>query len=551
MAKTSKIILSKNIKLDRNYQNTLTYSESQMVTLCTTNMVTQATNFSFIREEENYIRVPFTYEDCMKSNYIAFQNPRYSNKWFFAFIDGVEYVSDGACNIRFTIDHFATWFSYWSPTTTFVEREHVNDDTIGLHTIPENLETGEYIHPLRQELFVESYETYIVIGVSELIENNVFNPRQYNTQFNGIFSGLMYLIFETPTYARIMIDFYDNEGKADAINNVFLVPKSMVGNVTFSLFIPDSDPGSRTYCALMPNSTDPILLAESGNITSPTRLGTGYDPINNKLYVYPYNCFYVSNGVGNDVVYHYEDFVDNIGKFKIYGDITPGCSIKAIPINYKKCSDFSDSLWSANYGITGAKFPICSWVSDVYTNWLTQNGVNIAGTKLNQEEASILGGVGGILAGAGMLASGNVLGAGLIAGGVGGMFNSMQNSYRKSLTPDQARGNIASGDVSYSTHTMGFRLYYLTLKNEYLEAIDNYFTRFGYKVTTLKVPNITGRQYFNYLQIGKGEVIGYSNNLGSVPAESMEIINNIFRNGTTLWHNHGRIGNYTENTIIT
>ena len=85
---------------------------------------------------------------------------------------------------------------------------------------------------------------------------------------------------------------------------------------------------------------------------------------------------------------------------------------------------------------------------------------------------------------------------------------------------------------------------------EIAENIDAYFTRFGYKVNSLKLPNQTGRRYFNYVEIGKSEIIGYPNSKGC-PAEAMEIINNIYRNGVTLWHDHERIGNFTENTINT
>ena len=145
MARNSIVIICKNIKIDRNYQNCLTYSETDMYNLCYTNRVAMATDFSFIKESENSIRVPFTYQECLSSNYIAFQNPRYSNKWFFAFIDSVEYVSDAASLINFTVDEFSTWYSYWDPATTFVIREHTNNDTYGANTVPENLETVKLI----------------------------------------------------------------------------------------------------------------------------------------------------------------------------------------------------------------------------------------------------------------------------------------------------------------------------------------------------------------------------------------------------------------------
>ena len=91
----SKIIICKNIKLEKDYKDVINYTEQQMVTLCTTNAVAIDSTYSFIRSEKNVIKTSFSYEDALKCNYMAFQNPDYSNKWFFAFIDDVEYANDG------------------------------------------------------------------------------------------------------------------------------------------------------------------------------------------------------------------------------------------------------------------------------------------------------------------------------------------------------------------------------------------------------------------------------------------------------------------------
>lgn len=87
---------------------------------------------------------------------------------------------------------------------------------------------------------------------------------------------------------------------------------------------------------------------------------------------------------------------------------------------------------------------------------------------------------------------------------------------------------------------------------EYAAIIDDWFNRFGYKINRVKIPNQIGRRYWNYIQIGSSENIGYSpsNASRSVPASSMEIINTIYRNGTTIWHDHANIGNYSLNNTI-
>ncbi len=104
-------------------------------------LVAQASDYSFIQNGK--ISVGFTYDQCLTSNYIAFQNPTYSAKWFFAFIDRVEYESNKSTIIYYTVDNWTTWFDMLNFKTCYVLREHTNDDTIGSNTIPEDLAVGD------------------------------------------------------------------------------------------------------------------------------------------------------------------------------------------------------------------------------------------------------------------------------------------------------------------------------------------------------------------------------------------------------------------------
>ena len=86
----------------------------------------------------------------------------------------------------------------------------------------------------------------------------------------------------------------------------------------------------------------------------------------------------------------------------------------------------------------------------------------------------------------------------------------------------------------------------MRVKTEYMKIIDSYFSRFGYAIRCVELPNITGRRYWNYVEIGSSEEIGY----GQVPSKYMDIINNACRKGITIWHNHENIGDYTLNNTI-
>jgi hypothetical protein len=167
----SKIIICKGIHLDKEHVNVLNYTENQMLSLCESKAVATASDYSFIRNRGT-IQTGFSYSQCLQSNYMAFQNKDYDNKWFFAFIDDVQYIGENNTEISYTIDSFATWFHEVNIETCFVVREHVNDDTIGKNTVPENLDIGDLIsdNSKYDEVFSDPNEYWLIIATN-------YNPR--------------------------------------------------------------------------------------------------------------------------------------------------------------------------------------------------------------------------------------------------------------------------------------------------------------------------------------------------------------------------------------
>ena len=540
---TSIIHLCHNIRLDKTYKNVINYTETEMLNLCTdnNNLIGSRTNYSFIRPSRNKIKVDFTYSECLRANYIAFQNKDYSNKWFFAFIDSVEYLNDKTTIINFTIDNFSTWFNDVVVKRCFVVREHVNNDTIGAHTIPEGLEHGEYICAGVTSLYSGGNTTYIAISATDQPDEI---GMQISKTYNGIYSGTMTLLFDSSTGATNYLRAMDLLNKGDAVVSVYLVPTAIVSSPNFetiSIDVSQTPSGQHitTRLAKLQSSDSAVILGTSANITSPTTID-GYTPKNKKLFNPEYNYFYVSNNAGADVPFNYIDFVDNTASFKVIGALTPGCSIRCVPLNYKKLAD-NNTLNSFNSGLSGAKYPICSWRTNVYNNWLAENALNISWTSL--------GGALGFAGGLAMAVTGvgTTVGLGLMGTGIGMIVNNMKESYQHSLIPQQAKGNTNTGDVVYASSKMDFPCYKMTIRAEYARVIDDFFSAFGYMVNRVKDPNIIGRHYWNYVQIGSSEKIGY----GNVPHDAMDEINRIFQTGVTIWHDHAHIGDYNlTNNIV-
>lgn len=208
-----------------------------------------------------------------------------------------------------------------------------------------------------------------------------------------------------------------------------------------------------------------------------------------------------------------------------------GCSGRLVPINYKgKNFNYDESL-------TLAKFPTCSWSADSFTNWLTGQAVNI-GQRIVNIGANI-----GVT-----VATGNVVGAISSVSQIASLYG----DFKKAQLLPEISGGQSTGDVNFANNNNNFEIVQYTLKPEFMAQVDDYFSRFGYKTLRVKTANITGRQNWNYVQIGTDEIIGASNNHGAIPVPTtdMEKINDIFRSGVTCWHSHDNMGNFGLNNPI-
>lgn len=530
----SKLWLCKT-NLENDYKNTLTFSSvdaqrnyfiGNPLEPFDYGVSTKSyTDFTYLRLEQ-FIKVPDFIEDIDTNNYLVLVN---DTKYYYYFITSMQYIDDETTRINIELDVMQTYFFDITYKNTFVEREHVSDDTAGKHTLPEGLELGEFVQA-GDPINLNSYNTgtYICIQSSELLPEVDFDDIKNRKTINGIYQGCYFMICTDELNASNLLEIYDKKGKGNAIVSVFLVPKEfaisevttgIIGTaegINFSFLVPTS---SSTYNTLVADATF------NRNTTI-----DGYTPRNKKLLTFPFNYFNISNNNGTNILMHYEDFTSGTPHFKIIGDISPGCSIKCVPLNYKKVTD-NNSMKSFDYGVVGGKFPTCSWNSDAYTNWLTQNG-------LNNTVQTIIGS-GQALLGA---ASGNTP---LMINGLTGVYDVMKQKHMASFMPDQAKGNTSCGDVIYSTGNNVFTCYKMCVRKEIAECIDGFFDMYGYQTNLVKTPSIHTRLNWNYIKTRE------CNFTGNIPQQYMTRIKGIFDNGITFWHNPSTMLDYSQsNTIL-
>ena len=567
--KNSEVIMAKEIKVDRDYKNVLNYSEQQMLDLVKANRVNGASNFGFVGDGfTNTIRVPFSYAECIQSNYLAFQNKFFSNKWFFAWIDNVAYINDNTCELTFTVDSWSTWFSYWTPEETFVIREHTNNDTIGANTIPENLAVDEVV--CEQTTIDISLNEYLYIAI--MSNYDPANKQDYNyiTAYNGMVFGSPIFLFpynltdgsesSNANTMKNIVNFIAGcviDKRTDAIQSIFALPSALIK-------ASDLEPvntGDYNYYKLRYNYKPEEI---EYNITKRTSYND-FVPKNNKCFVYPYNYLEVTNMNGETNIYKYENFYNDSATFTLALAMQIGCSGRLFPTNYKRKSINNEE------SIALGKYPTFSWSGDAYINWLTEQAVNNVISPIMTLGATavgaVVGGVPGAIAGYGganwLIGSGGsvspqatkeaqatvdtaVAGTASVGMSVANtVMGTFGNFYAGSLISNIPTGTNTA-DVNFVFKQLGFKFNEMRCKTEYLQRIDEFFTMFGYKTNSLKMPNITGRKNWNYVEISSNSDIGF----GTVPSIYMEIINNACRRGITIWHNHSTLGDYSQDNSI-
>ena len=525
---TSNIYLT-DVPWTNTYTDVLTFDKIEDQTNYFLSIIKKTFGNYVYLKKDSAIKVEGNIDDLIMYNYLFYKNPT-TNKYYYCFITNMEYISENTTKIYFETDVWQTWGFNLNYKKCFVERCHVTDDTIGANTVPEGLETGEYVcnaHVIDDHMSDTLNDlTYVVsmaVDMSTIdLAAKTISPAGMH-KYNGIISGTMYYRYDFTGLISTVLEELTELNQLSAINGMFMAPKELApyGSTAEKLNqIPESNT-AQSY---------------TNTIVKQTTLN-GYTPRNNKLLCHPYNYLLVSNNQGTSEILHYEDFSTSSCNFKINMALTPGCSIRMVPLNFKGISENDD------YAINMGKLPICSYNVDMYTNWLTQNSVNTPAGTITSDQVNIGNSFGG-----GML---NMLGSALSLNPSGllnsasstftNTFNAVLENKQHNMLSGISQGNLNSGDVCTSTGTNTYHFYKMSVRKEFAKIIDNYFDMFGYKVNRIQPLTINSRPNWNYVKTIN------CNLSGNIPEMDINKIKDIFNNGCTFWHNINTMFDYSQN----
>lgn len=566
MAKNISKVYLLNVPLEDDMRNTLYFANASDQHNYFQNNISKTYNNVSYQSETRTFRCPDQIDTVRQYNYIMWQNTAYSNKWFYAFIKKMTYVSDGYTDVVFEVDPLQTFMFDIEVKPSFVEREHTNNDTIGANTLPEGLELGETIcnGPVvnfggaNPDNLNKRY--YTIIEVSQVENSGTSQTMSYRwangsheltPSINAISRGTIPLIvggtFAGSVSGAIrsasdVVYMYDKASLSESIVNMYILPQELVpafNEIILTVGGRDCDGIGVPVSTISPEDMGSYTFSMPNNVN-------GYIPRNGKCLTYPFNYFVISNNAGTSQPFRYEDFSNGVS-FKVEGAFGISGSTKAIPQNYRSISSSENAL---DYSINGPKFPVCSWKSDSYTNWLTQNSTNMAMQWQRETLGSAVDIVGSAARGAmagGPVGAGLGAGVGLLTAGAS-LINVAKEQFlaktQANMVGDQVHGNTGSGDYLWAKYRSPFTFIPMGIKAEYIRCIDNYFDAFGYQVNRMKTPNTNHRQNWWYTKTMNANIIG------NVPNEEMNKIKNAYNNGLTFWRNPSNFLNYSVSNGI-
>lgn len=484
------IKLLKGVPLDNTYTNTLFFESVEAQTAYFSSLMKHnLTNYTYQRVNKGVMKVALCSDSCYDCNYLMFQNTSFGNKWFYAFINSVEYINNETCQISYEIDVMQTWFYFCTLKESFVEREHDEKDIVGENTTPENVPLGEYTTAIVQQKIYKDLCVWV-----QLVPSNK-DEESHGHLYGKIFSGLeTYMIPKTDG---------DYEGSINNVINQFIIDdkKEVVG----AFLAPNEFATADTYTKY------------ETAITRGTTLD-GYFPRNNKLLTYPYTFCEVSSSSGEKCEYKFEN-KGYTNTFRIYHTTLNQPNAMVTMDGYNGYTKNTLDTVSLNC------FPMCSYSDNSLLNYYA--------TQAQADATKSLLALG--TTGVASAASGNPL---PIVGGVINTVNKLADISTMKREPQKIKGNTNENNILANNDLIGFTFAKKTIKEEYARKIDEYFDLYGYATYRVKKPNISSRPVWNYVKTNGCNIAG------SIPADDMKKIKSVFDNGVTFWKNGNEVGNY-------
>lgn len=518
--------------LESDYSNTLYFANiTAQSAYFTSKTVKVITDFNYIKKD-NSIAINEHIDSLYNCNYVMYQNSNFTNKWFYAFIVRMEWLSNNSTRIYLATDVIQTWFFDITYYQSYIDRCHSDTDVVGDNIVPEDFTgagRGGYDQAGSQDLT----PNWVTVFATTQPDGTPLPP----TDLSGIISGTGAAWrhqYDNATLTTLLNEYVKN-GTATAVAKIQQWP---AGNhsATFSF-------------AKHPSTIN------------------GYSPKNKKLLSGAFISCYMTM-FGQELEFNPEYITGNSVSAQIVVDDTSG-SVGCTITNYGNSN-------IANFSLVAA-IPESSWAYNQYKNdYNLHSGSNAIYQErmryqrnLNAANANVgaVQGIASTIAGAidtvnpvtwalgkGRQAVSNVIeGAqqtynqGAIAGwyekGVDEISQDLATITESYNAP--ATGSVATSNIYIAGNKTTLSYGYKVPPRDIIKRCDDYLTVYGYKQSTYKVPNLHARLNWTYIR-----TLGLRAS-GNFPDEDMDLIKRIFDKGIFFWSSTAVFGDFDQlNPIV-
>ena len=239
-------------------------------------------NGTYQRKNINTIQVPYQSDAIADFKYLRWQNPQYSNKWYYAFITSIDYINPGTSQINYALDVYQTYLFDIQWKQSFVEREHTQRWTTDtkmnripvVNTEPEGLEYGSEYKIIAEKKLEQIPDVGWIVFGSTKLPTSV--PRQIGTMPTGIIYTFVPICTDQKKDMTFKVGNY-TLFQASQVLNLFATNTDLVNSLVSCIYYPFLPLYGVTYSMDTSSPSQPICTLSFNSPVNTYSLVSGSD----------------------------------------------------------------------------------------------------------------------------------------------------------------------------------------------------------------------------------------------------------------------------------
>ena len=486
-------------------------------------------NCSYTRGSQQFVAVNENIENLWQYNYMRYQNETMGNKWFYAFIDRLEYRAPMTTFVYFTIDVFQTWMFDFEFLTSMIIREHVGQQSVGdKYFVDEGLSYGtEYETVYTAVMDAVTPNNSLVLITSTIDLEQSFGDYQdpnvsaaSGATVDSLASGADYYLLGTPEGDTSVEEFFSVMKNYPWISNGIIALTCIPSYMRDNLQLRTISLGETAYfAARIQGSTPPtpqLILDED--------VFQFFEAVPNpKLLMWPYAVIEISCQNGSTLIIKPQYLNGNTLTINRWNVLSYTPEVKYTIEGY--CGNGN----GMDFSLTIKDFPKLPVLN---TSYMLSESQRVHAENYNYMSSMI-----NTIFGA---ASEN---ANPVTDITNIVRESQENVYQVGqayATSPTVSGQAGETGFNFATGNMGLVIRWKQIAPKFREIIGNFLNMYGLKVNRVNVPNPNKMSRFDFLQTLGCKIDAH------MPQDDANIIMSACDKGVTFWHDDN-IGVYDNN----